>query len=226
MVSEIELYEMIIRKMQDYSSIILGITDISYSDYFNKYKCALILAVPHKEIISINSYSEEKFEEIILTAREQTNAIISDLSNLFERYDIKYYVPPVAQTNEEQLIAPFSFKYAAVNAGIGWIGKNDVLITKEYGPRVSLSAILVNYNLPIGKPVTESMCDDKCVLCIEACPYKALRGVQWDINKHREELIDYQLCNYKRSLYFKKHNRKHSCGLCMAACPLGEKNNL
>jgi epoxyqueuosine reductase len=70
------------------------------------------------------------------------------------------------------------------------------------------------------------MCDDKCVLCIEACPYKALRGIQWDINKHREELIDYQLCNYKRSLYFKKHNRKHSCGLCMAACPLGEKNNL
>ena len=102
MVSEIELYEMVIRKMQDYSSIILGITDISYSDYFDKYKCALILAVPHKEIISINSYSEEKFEEIILTAREQTNAIISDLSNLFERYDIKYYVPPVAQTNEEQ----------------------------------------------------------------------------------------------------------------------------
>lgn len=28
----------------------------------------------------------------------------------------------------ESLIAPFSFKFAAVNAGIGWMDKNDVLI--------------------------------------------------------------------------------------------------
>jgi epoxyqueuosine reductase len=176
MVQENKLYELIVGKMQSYPSTIFGITDISYSDYSNQYKYALVLAVPHKEIISLHNYSEEKFEEIICIAREQINVIISDLSNLLKKYNIEYYVPPVAQTNEESLVAPFSFKYAAVSAGIGWIGKNDVLITKEYGPRVRLSTILINYDLPIGKPITESMCDDECFLCIDACPHMALKG--------------------------------------------------
>lgn len=226
MVEKNKLYELIIDKMKNYAGAILGITDISYSSYFNQYKCALVLAVPHKEVITLSNYSEEKLEEAICTARQEINLIISDLSNLFHEYNIQYYVPPVAQTSEEELIAPFSFKYAAINAGVGWIGKNGILITKEYGPRVRLSAILLNYDLPVGRPVTESMCDDKCFLCVKACPYKALKGIQWDINKLREELIDYQLCNFKRSLNLKNSGKKNSCrkdacGFCMAACPLG-----
>ncbi|HEY8805165.1 MAG TPA: epoxyqueuosine reductase [Clostridium sp.] len=221
MIQKNKIYELIIGKMKNYPSAILGITDTSYSDYFDQYKCALVLAVPHKEIISLNNYSEEKFEKVLCDTREQINAIIPDLSNVFKRYNIQYYVPPVAQTNEKGLIAPFSFKYAAINSGIGWIGKNGVLITREYGPRVRLSAILINYDLPIGKPITQSMCDNECSLCIDACPHKVLKGIQWDINKFREELINYQLCNSKRSLYLKNHGRKDACGFCMVACPLG-----
>lgn len=77
---------------------------------------------------------------------------------------IHYNFPPVAQNNEEELVAPFSFKFAAVNAGLGL-----------------------------------------------------------DIKKHRDEIINYKLCNQKRSLYIKKHGRKNSCGLCMVVCPYGEK---
>ena len=221
MVEDNKIYELIIEKMKSYPSTILGITNVSYSNYFNQYKCALVLAVPHKEIISLNNYSEEKFEAVLCATREQINEIISDLLNIFQKYNIQYNVPPIAQTNEESLIAPFSFKYAAVNSGIGWIGKNGVLITKEYGPRIRLSAILVNYDLPIGKPISQSMCNDKCFLCIDACPHKALTGIQWDISTLREELIDYKLCNFKRSLYLKKHGRKNACGFCMVVCPLG-----
>ncbi len=224
MVQGNKLYELIISKMQGYSDTLLGITDISYSDYYSHYKCALVLAVPHKEMISLKNYSEEKLEAAIGTARDQVNRIVSELTSLFQTHDIKYYVPPIAQSDEESLIAPFSFKYAAVKAGIGWIGKNDVLITKEYGPRVRLSVILVNGDLPIGAPITQSMCDKKCFLCIDVCPYKALKGKQWDINKLRGELIDYHLCNIKRSEYLKKHFRKNACGLCMVVCPWGVKD--
>lgn len=221
MAEDNKIYELIIEKMKSYPSTILGITNVSYSNYFNQYKCALVLAVPHKEIISLNNYSEEKFEAVLCATSEQINEIISDLLNIFQKYNIQYNVPPVAQTNEESLIAPFSFKYAAVNSGIGWIGKNGVLITKEYGPRIRLSAILVNYDLPIGKPIIQSMCNDKCFLCIDACPHKALTGIQWNISTLREELIDYKLCNFKRSLYLKKYGRKNACGFCMVVCPLG-----
>ncbi|WAG61032.1 epoxyqueuosine reductase [Clostridium estertheticum] len=221
MVEVNKIYELIISKMKCYPSTIVGITDISYSYYSKQYKCALVLAVPHREIISLNNYSEEKFEKTISATRKELNEIISDLVTILQKYNINYYVPPVAQTNEESLIAPFSFKYSAVNAGIGWIGKNGVLVTKEYGPRIRLSAILIDYDLPIGIPITKSMCDDQCFLCIEACPHKALKGIQWDIYKLREQLIDYQLCNFKRSLFLKKHDRKDACGFCIVACPLG-----
>lgn len=43
---------------------------------------------------------------------------------------------------------------------------------------------------------------------------------------YHKELIgisNYKLCNQKRSLYLKTHNRKNSCGLCMVACPIGIK---
>jgi len=148
MVQENNIYELIISKMRNHPGVKLGITDISYSAYFNQYKCALVFAVPHKEIISLNNYSEEKFEKVICATREQIDGIVSDLSTLLRKNNIQYYVPPQAQTNEESLIAPFSYKYAAVNAGIGWIGKNGVLITKEYGPRIRLSAILINVDYP------------------------------------------------------------------------------
>jgi len=104
---------------------------------------------------------------------------------------------------------------------LGWIGKNDVLITEKYGPRVRLSAILVNYELPIGSPIIKSDCPPACNICINACPHNALTDYQWNIGAKREELINYKLCNQKRSLYLKTHHRKHSCGLCMVSCPLG-----
>lgn len=37
---------------------------------------------------------------------------------MLDEYNVKYYIPPVAQNNEIDLIAPFSFKFAAVKAGL------------------------------------------------------------------------------------------------------------
>ena len=216
-----EIYEKITNIIQAYSGALYGIADISNSCYSDKYKCAIILAVAHKNIISLENYSEENFEEVICKARKQVDNIGQDLSSFLDSYNITYYVPPVAQSSEETLVAPFSFKYAAVKAGLGWIGKNGVLITKKFGPRVRLSAILVNYDLPIGSPILKSLCAEECTFCVNACPHKALKGAQWNINTLRDELIDYKLCNYKRSLYIKNHGRKHACGYCMAACPIG-----
>lgn len=93
----------------------------------------------------------------------------------------KRQLPPVAQQNEEDLLAVFSFKYAAVNAGLGWIVKNDVLIIEKYGPRVRLSAVLVDYPFETGRKITVSRCAS-CNRCVDICPHKALKGLNWDIN--------------------------------------------
>ena len=197
-----------------------GYTDISYSSFSEEYRSALVFAVPYEEQLNLDSYTEERFENSILNARNKLEIILKDIEIVLKEECIKYYIPPVAQQNEEDLLAVFSFKYAAVNAGLGWIGKNDVLITEKYGPRVSLSAVLVDYPFETGRKITESRCAS-CNRCVDICPHKALKGLNWDINALRNDLIDYHLCNQKRSAYIERHGRKNACGLCMVVCPFG-----
>ncbi len=199
-----------------------GYTEISYSSFSAEYQSALVLAVPYDKQLSIDNYTEETFDKSILNAKYKLEQILNDIEFALVEEGISYYIPPVAQQNEEELLALFSFKYAAVNAGLGWIGKNDVLITEEYGPRVRLSAVLIDYPFEYGNKMTESRCGS-CTKCVDICPHKALTGANWNINTLRNELIDYHLCNQKRCAYIESHGRKHACGLCMAVCPYGLK---
>lgn len=205
----------------EYPEVIYGFTKIAYSEYADTYKSALVFAVPYGEQLTIETYSEEKFEKGIQDAKKTEERILAQLSKMLAENDILYCIPPMAQNNEEDLIAPFSFKFAAVNAGLGWIGKNDVVITKKYGPRVRLSVILINEQFVYGSKIVKSNCPESCKKCVDVCPHKALHDVQWNINSLRSDIIDYRLCNEKRSLYIKTHGRKNACGLCMAACPFG-----
>jgi epoxyqueuosine reductase QueG len=209
------------KALADHPGILSGISDISFSEYRNDYKRALVIAVPHPKRTELCSYREEEFEALIHEARQRSIRIINEIAAVLENNGVRYCIPAPAQTSEEELVALFSFKYAAVNAGLGWIGKNDVLVTEKYGPEITLNAILIDWDLPAGEPVRESKCAPGCDLCIKACPYHALSGALWDGGARRSEMIDYQLCNKKRSIYKETHNRKHACGLCMATCPVG-----
>ncbi len=204
-----------------FPEIIYGFTDIAYSEYAGSYKSVLVFAVPYGEQLTTANYSEKRFEKGIQDAREIVETILTQLKKTLEAHEVEYYIPPVAQNNETDLKAPFSFKFAAVNAGLGWIGKNDVVITEKYGPRIRLSAVLINEQFVYGEKTVKSNCPENCRKCVEACPYGALHGVQWDINSLRNDIIDYRLCNEKRSLYSKTRGRKNACGLCMVACPFG-----
>lgn len=206
----------------EYPEVIYGFTDIAYSEYADTYKSALVFAAPYGEQLTIKTYSEEKFEKGIQDAKKVQEKILRQMQKMLDEHGVKYCIPPVAQNNEKDLAAPFSFKFAAINAGLGWIGKNDVVITKKYGPRVRLSVILIDEQFAYDEKVLKSNCPDNCTKCVDVCPHKALYGVQWNVNSLRGEIIDYRLCNEKRSLYFKEHGRKSACGLCMAVCPFGK----
>lgn len=205
----------------NYPDILYGFTDLSDSSFAGKYRSALVYAVPYGEQLTLRNYTEEKFEKGIGEAKKRAGEVLRQIEQILNGYAVAYEIPPLAQRNEEELEAPFSFKYAAVRAGFGWIGKNDVVITEKYGPRVRLSVVFIDQTFPYGSRITESKCPDSCRKCVEACPYHALHDVKWNENTLRSDIIDYHLCNEKRSLYLKTHGRKNACGLCMAACPAG-----
>ena len=201
--------------------VIYGFADISYSPFAREYRSAIVFAVPYGKQLTPENYTEPDFEEGIQAARARLEGIVTQLEALLRERGEAYYVPPVAQANETELLAPFSFKYAATRAGLGWIGRNDVVITRRYGPRVRLSAVLVDAPFAYGQPILESACPEDCRKCVEICPCKALKGITWEASRLRAEIIDYHRCNRMRSALIPRLGRKSACGLCLAACPFG-----
>jgi epoxyqueuosine reductase QueG len=203
--------------------IIYGFTDISYSLYADSFASALVFAVPYGEQLTPDNYTEERFEQGIQSARTRLESIVAQIELILQKHQVKYWIPPVAQENETELLALFSFKTAAAHAGIGWFGKNDVIITERYGPRVRLSAILIDEIFEYGAPITAGRCPDDCTKCVDVCPCKALKNQQWTVDLDRSEIIDYQKCNRMRSAFIPKLGRKNACGLCLVACPFGKQ---
>jgi len=133
-------------------------------------------------------------------------------------------IPPDSHRQEGSFIARlfhlFPHKTAATCAGLGWIGKSGLLISREFGPRLSWATVLTDAPLPLNPyPVISSGCGD-CRCCVEACPSGAIRDVHWKRSAEYKPLIDVDRCmgqlkkNKERYGYF-------SCGICVLVCPQG-----
>jgi epoxyqueuosine reductase len=110
-------------------------------------------------------------------------------------------------TDYRTITGAFSFKYAAVQAGLGTIGKNGLLLTRSYGPRVKLSVVLTEAPLEGGNIIVEDLCND-CEICVKVCPSGALK-----------EPVGETRPNYDRFVCCSFYTANKGCGLCMSKCP-------
>lgn len=76
--------------------------------------------------------------------------------------------------------AILSLKHAGELAGIGVIGKNTLLVNKDLGNMMYLGALLIDKEVEYNPIITEKYCYDKCKICIENCPKKALNNITVD----------------------------------------------
>ena len=202
--------------------MISGFCPVSFTKNNVQFNSALVLAMPFAEMLTIDGYEELKLEEQLVGARHRINDLLWEISNILCRQKVDYYFVSVPQQSEESLAAELSFKTLAVNAGIGWCGKNDLLITEQYGPRVSLAVVLMAVDIGAGNSVqTENGCPADCHECVDACPHGLISGASWREGVNRSELIDYQACNRVRSAAILELGRKSACGLCLVACRYG-----
>ena len=67
-------------------------------------------------------------------------------------------------------------KDAAVMAGLGCIGKNNLLITPEYGPRIRFRALLLDRKAEATGPLEFNPCEGCKQPCRKACPIKAFQN--------------------------------------------------
>lgn len=115
-------------------------------------------------------------------------------------------------------------KTVAVRAGLGWIGKCALLVTKQFGSAVRLTSVLTNAPLECDEPVEQSFCGD-CSECVKSCPGGAVSGKLWAPGMDREELFSPLLCRKKaRELAAQAINKEITlCGKCIECCPHTKK---
>jgi len=105
-------------------------------------------------------------------------------------------------------------KDAAALAGIGPIGKNNLLITKKYGSQVRLRALATEAELSYGAPIHESVYCRNCNICLNSCPAGALEEGKYDKDLCRNYCIE----NLKNL----SENTVLWCNICIEVCPAGK----
>jgi epoxyqueuosine reductase len=122
-----------------------------------------------------------------------------------------------------KLTTPLPHKTVATRAGLGWIGKCALLITREFGSAVRLGSVLTDAKFSTGIPTDMSLCVD-CTDCISICPAKAITGVEWHKGIERHALVDVFSCRKSARALLEKRTGgeiigRTFCGLCIVACP-------
>lgn len=100
-------------------------------------------------------------------------------------------------------------KTLATHAGLGWIGKNNLLVNREYGCCQTWGGVLTDAPLQATWTEPPAVQCGNCRVCIEVCRPGALKGRTWEPGLLREEMIDVDPCT--------------TCLKCMVHCPWTQK---
>lgn len=164
------------------------------------------------------SYQHDCYEVI----NQRLDHIISRLSSVLQGEGHRALPVPASKTvDDERLCGVFSHKMAAHLAGLGWIGKNCLLVTPQVGPRVRWATVLTDAPLKTTGVSLEEQCGS-CEQCIAICPVNAFTGQSFRKNESREARFDASKCDR----YFSKMEEQNGlavCGLCLYICPFGRQ---
>lgn len=113
-------------------------------------------------------------------------------------------------------------KLAALRAGLGWQGKNTLLINKKYGSYLALGGIITDAELEDEGRPQKSLCGN-CTNCRTACPMGALDR---EFNLNWENCLSYLLQeeDIPHEAIIKSGNRVGDCEICQDICPWNRKH--
>lgn len=119
--------------------------------------------------------------------------------------------------------APVLERPLARRAGLGWIGKNSLLITKQFGSYLFIGELIIDLELQSDAPFTGDYCGT-CTRCIDSCPTGAIVSPYViDANK----CISYHTIESKEQIPAvireQLKNQIFGCDICQDVCPWNKK---
>jgi len=118
-------------------------------------------------------------------------------------------VPASQVLDKETQTAHVAHKKLAVLAGLGHLGRNNLVVHPVFGSRIRLVTVLTNMPLEADAP-SGADCGS-CVACLAPCPARAI--------KSRPEDFDHRACFDKLEEFRRlRYVSQHICGICVKAC--------
>jgi len=171
------------------------------ADAVDGYSCVILFgkAISREYIIAMRADEKPKTKEVINTERKMDALAVKVADSLeAEGYN------SIGKLKFGRL----PHKTVALAAGLGFIGKNNLLVTEQYGCAVLFGKVLTTAPFEMmNKTRTEPQCGD-CAICVKLCPTGSLHGATWDVATKRDDMMVRKLCTL--------------CQKCMLWCPYTE----
>lgn len=145
------------------------------------------------------------------TANSKLDRIVFDLGDYIQNNGYSSLpIPASVYTNRDKQQAHYSQRHAAINAGLGFQGRNGLLVHPEYGAAIRLASLLTDIPLRTDSPLALDC--GNCRACVVACPVNAISILG-------PEKFNGPACYEK----LQEHAQKRGvgvliCGLCIKAC--------
>lgn len=171
---------------------------------------------PHEKISIKDNYRIAKYaygKDYHFVIKDKLNAIAEKCQEEYGSFNYRSFTDS----------APIPDRLWAQLGGLGWIGKNTLLINKEYGSFFFIGHLFIDKEIADSNPsIQEDLCLD-CDKCLKACPTQALFSpYQMDATK----CLSYQTIENKdpiKDLPPKKfRNFIYGCDICQDVCPFNK----
>lgn len=205
---------------QDLGIDIFGVADISQikkdflisDEILEKFDIAISLGIRLSKSIleEIGNQPTRLYFHHYRTINLFLDQVALRLANFIQNKGFEAIPIPASQIVDwEKQRAHLSHKRIGYLAGIGWIGRNNLLVNKKFGSQFRLTTVLTDIPLKIDKPTKEDC--GNCSLCIEVCPVGAI--------KEKFEDFDFLKCFEKlKEFQRQKIVDQYICGICVKAC--------
>ena len=171
---------------------------------------------PEKELPESSCYKISKYaygKDYHYVIKDKLKQLLEKIETLSGKRSARIFVDS----------APVLDRAYARKSGLGFIGKNTMLINRKGGSFFFIGHIILDLDLSVDDETTANFCGN-CTQCVDACPTGALKPFEVDARKCISYLtIEYRGDTIPEAFKGKWKNWIFGCDVCQDVCPWNRK---